>query len=153
MFVDFAHTPQAVTAAVDALTGSYRVVAVLGAGGDRDPGKRRGMGRAAAWRADVVVVTDDNPRSEDPAAIRAEVLAGARSVRRDDVQVVDGGDRRSAIATALVLAGPDDAVVVMGKGHERGQEVAGVVLPFVDADVVREAWAGLHRSGAAEVVR
>ena len=147
VFVDFAHTPEAVTAAIGALTDSYRVVAVLGAGGDRDPGKRPGMGKAAAWLADVVVVTDDNPRSEDPAAIRAAVLAGARSVRGRDVEVLDGADRRSAIAAALDLAGPRDAVVVLGKGHETGQEVAGVVLPFVDAEVVREAWAQRQGSG------
>jgi UDP-N-acetylmuramoyl-L-alanyl-D-glutamate--2,6-diaminopimelate ligase len=140
VFVDFAHTPQAVAAAVAALAGTHRVLVVLGAGGDRDPGKRRPMGKAAAWSADVVVVTDDNPRTEDPAAIRAEVLAGARSAQGRDVRVVDGGDRRSAIATALALAGPEDAVLVLGKGHERGQEIAGVVHPFADADVVREAW-------------
>lgn len=140
VFVDFAHTPEAVSAAVGALSDAYRVVAVLGAGGDRDPGKRRPMGAAAAQAAEVVVVTDDNPRDEDPAAIRGQVLAGARSVSRPGLEVVDGGDRRTAIATALALAGPDDAVVVLGKGHERGQEVAGVLLPFVDADVVREAW-------------
>ena len=144
-FVDFAHTPQAVTAALRALTDSYRVVAVLGAGGDRDPGKREPMGAAAAMLADVVVVTDDNPRHEDPAAIRARVLAGARSVLRPDVQVVDGGDRRSAIATALGLAGPDDVVLVLGKGHETGQEVAGVTSPFADPDVLRAAWADRQR--------
>lgn len=145
VFVDFAHTPEAVTAAIGALTDSSRVVAVLGAGGDRDPGKRGSMGAAAAQAADVVVVTDDNPRREDPAAIRAQVLAGARGVARPGVQVVDGGDRRSAIAAALALAGPRDAVVVLGKGHETGQDVAGVVAPFVDADVVRDAWTGLLR--------
>ena len=151
VFVDFAHTPQAVTAAVRALTdvvqGRGRVLAVLGAGGDRDPGKRRPMGRAAAALADVVVVTDDNPRGEDPAAIRTEVLAGARSVRGRPVEVLDGGDRRSAIATALRLAGPADAVVVLGKGHERGQEIGGVVHPFADPDVVREAWAAPRAAG------
>ncbi|HEY0237785.1 MAG TPA: UDP-N-acetylmuramoyl-L-alanyl-D-glutamate--2,6-diaminopimelate ligase [Friedmanniella sp.] len=141
VFVDFAHTPQAVVAAIRALTDSYRVVAVLGAGGDRDPGKRGPMGAAAALFADVVVVTDDNPRGEDPAAIRGQVLAGARDAARVGVQVVDGGDRRSAIAEALALAGPDDAVVVLGKGHETGQEIAGVVTPFADPDVVRETWA------------
>ena len=101
VFVDFAHTPEAVTAAIGALVSSARVVAVLGAGGDRDPGKRGPMGAAAARAADVVVVTDDNPRHEDPAAIRAQVLAGARGVARaagTGVQVVDGGDRRSAVA-------------------------------------------------------
>ena len=151
LFVDFAHTPQAVTAALGAARDSFgtRVVAVLGAGGNRDPGKREPMGAAAAGAADVVVVTDDNPRNEDPAAIRAQVLAGARGADRPGVEVLDGGDRRSAIATALALAGPDDAVVVLGKGHETGQEVAGVVTPFADADVARDAWAGL-RSGKGE---
>jgi UDP-N-acetylmuramoyl-L-alanyl-D-glutamate--2,6-diaminopimelate ligase len=148
VFVDFAHTPQAVVASIRALTDSYRVVAVLGAGGDRDPGKREPMGAAAALFADVVVVTDDNPRSEDPAAIRASVLAGARGAATGRVQVVDGGDRRSAIATALELAGPDDAVVVLGKGHETGQEIAGVVTPFADPDVVREAWTALETGRA-----
>ena len=105
--------------------------------------------RPAAAAADVVVVTDDNPRTEDPAAIRARVLAGARGLDRAGVQVVDGGDRRSAITTALGLAGPDDAVVVLGKGHETGQEIAGVVTPFADADVVREAWSRLRTDGAA----
>jgi UDP-N-acetylmuramoyl-L-alanyl-D-glutamate--2,6-diaminopimelate ligase len=103
------------------------------------------MGAAAAQVADVVVVTDDNPRHEDPATIRAQVLAGAQGVARADVQVVDGGDRRSAIATALALAGPEDAVVVLGKGHETGQEVAGVITRFVDADVVADAWTALLR--------
>ncbi|MGI3779847.1 MAG: UDP-N-acetylmuramoyl-L-alanyl-D-glutamate--2,6-diaminopimelate ligase [Janthinobacterium lividum] len=144
-FVDFAHTPQAVTAALGAVTDSYRVVAVLGAGGDRDQGKREPMGAAAARAADVVVVTDDNPRSEDPAAIRAQVLAGARGVVRAGVEVVDGGDRRSAIAAALALAGSEDAVVVLGKGHETGQEIAGVITPFADPDVLRAAWADLRR--------
>jgi UDP-N-acetylmuramoyl-L-alanyl-D-glutamate--2,6-diaminopimelate ligase len=148
VFVDFAHTPEAVTAAIGAVSDSSRVLAVLGAGGDRDPGKREPMGAAAAQVADVVVVTDDNPRGEDPAAIRGQVLAGARGVRRTDVQVVDGGDRRAAIATALGLARPDDAVVVLGKGHETGQEIAGVITPFADADVVREAWARLQEGAS-----
>ncbi|MFB9673002.1 UDP-N-acetylmuramoyl-L-alanyl-D-glutamate--2,6-diaminopimelate ligase [Microlunatus capsulatus] len=136
--VDFAHTPQAVAAALGALR-DRRVVVVLGCGGDRDPQKRRPMGEAAARAAAVVVVTDDNPRSEDPAAIRAAVLAGARAA--GGAEVHDGGDRAAAIALALELAGPDDVVAVLGKGHETGQEVAGTVLPFADADVVRAAWA------------
>jgi UDP-N-acetylmuramoyl-L-alanyl-D-glutamate--2,6-diaminopimelate ligase len=142
--VDFAHTPQAVTAALEAVR-PRRCVAVLGCGGDRDPDKRRPMGEAAARAAAVVVVTDDNPRSEDASAIRAEVLAGARSVPRSaGAEVLDGGDRRSAIRTALALAGPEDVVAVLGKGHETGQEVAGEVLPFRDADVVREEWSALR---------
>ena len=140
--VDFAHTPQAVTAALEAVH-SRRLVAVLGCGGDRDRHKRGPMGEAAARTADVVVVTDDNPRSEDPAAIRAEVLAGARAAG-GRAEVLDGGDRAAAIRLALSLAGPDDVVAVLGKGHETGQEIAGQVTPFDDAGVVRAAWAALH---------
>jgi UDP-N-acetylmuramoyl-L-alanyl-D-glutamate--2,6-diaminopimelate ligase len=117
------------------------VLTVLGAGGDRDPGKRAGMGRAAAEGSDVVVVTDDNPRSEDPAAIRAAVVAGARRV--SGPEVLEVGDRRAAIAEAVRRARPGDAVLVAGKGHETGQEVAGVVTPFDDREVLREALAGL----------
>ena len=142
VYVDFAHTPQAVTAALEAL-GSPRRIVVLGCGGDRDPDKRRPMGAAAAQHADLVVVTDDNPRSEDPAAIRAEVLAGARAAS-GTADVVDGGDRRSAIRLALRRARPGDAVAVLGKGHEVGQEVAGAVLPFSDAEVVAVEWAVLY---------
>ena len=141
--VDFAHTPQAVTAALRAVR-ERRCVAVLGCGGDRDAEKRRPMGAAAARAAAVVVVTDDNPRSEDPAAIRAEVLAGAQAAARSGVEVLDGGDRRAAIRTALTLAGPEDVVAVLGKGHETGQDVGGRVLAFSDADVVREEWAALR---------
>ncbi|MFZ2480476.1 MAG: cyanophycin synthetase, partial [Propioniciclava sp.] len=119
-----------------ALPATGRHLAVLGAGGDRDPSKRRPMGRAAASGADVVVVTDDNPRSEDPAAIRAEVLAGAREV--PGVEVIDGGDRRSAIAEALRRGRPGDWIAVLGKGHESGQEIAGVITPFDDVAVVRD---------------
>src|SRR5690606_8921048 len=127
-FVDYAHKPDAVTAALRALreNSTGRVICVLGAGGDRDPGKRPLMGAAAAKEADVVVVTDDNPRSEDPAAIRAQVLAGAGS---DAVEVAD---RRAAIGAAVRLAEPGDVVAVLGKGHERGQEVGDEVLPFDD---------------------
>lgn len=136
--VDFAHTPQAVSAALDALPRTGRRIAVLGAGGDRDASKRGPMGRAAAQASDVVVVTDDNPRSEDPAAIRAAVLAGAREA--GGAEAVDGGDRRSAIAAALGRARPGDWVAVLGKGHETGQDVQGVISPFDDAAVIREIW-------------
>ena len=145
VYVDFAHTPQAVAAALEAV-GSRRRIAVLGCGGDRDPEKRRPMGAAAARHADLVVVTDDNPRSEDPAAIRAEVLAGARAAG-GSAEVVDGGDRRSAIRLALQQARAGDVVAVLGKGHELGQEVGGAVLPFRDADVVAAEWAGLGGEG------
>lgn len=140
--VDFAHTPQAVEAALRALPAGRHVV-VLGAGGDRDPHKRTPMGAAAARNADVVVVTDDNPRSEEPAAIRAAVLEGARAAARAGVRVLDGGDRRSAIHTALGLAGPGDWVAVLGKGHETGQTIGDEVIPFDDVQVVRD-WAGRH---------
>ncbi len=146
VFVDFAHTPQAVAAALQAL-GYRRRIAVLGSGGDRDPTKRGSMGDAAASNADLVVVTDDNPRSEVPEAIRAQVLAGARAaVRRDGsaTEVIDGGDRRSAIRQALDRARPDDVVAVLGRGHEPDQEIAGARVPFSDAVVVAEEWAALH---------
>lgn len=133
--VDFAHTPQAVAAALAALPRTGRRIAVLGAGGDRDPSKRDPMGRAAALGADVVVVTDDNPRSETPADIRAALLAGANG---HGAQVVDGGDRRAAIVTALELAEANDWVAILGKGHETGQDVCGVISPFDDVEVVRE---------------
>ena len=145
IYVDFAHTPQAVASALAAVRG--RTIAVVGAGGDRDRAKRGPMGRIAAQHADVVVVTDDNPRTEEPASIRAAVLAGARSIGR--AEVIDGGDRRSAIARALALAGPDDAVAVLGKGHETTQEVDGVRHPFDDTAVIAQEWARL-RAGAAE---
>jgi UDP-N-acetylmuramoyl-L-alanyl-D-glutamate--2,6-diaminopimelate ligase len=139
--VDYAHTPDAVRTALDALRAATtgRVVTVLGCGGDRDPGKRAAMGQAAAAGSDLLVVTDDNPRSEDPAAIRAAVLAGARSVpdaRR--AEVLEVGDRHAAIAEAVRRARPGDTLLVAGKGHETGQEVAGRVLPFDDREVLRE---------------
>lgn len=136
--VDFAHTPQAIAAAVDALPRTGRRIAVLGAGGERDATKRGPMGRAAAERADIVVVTDDNPRGEEPAAIRAAVLAGAREA--GGAEVIDGGPRRDAIALALSLARPGDWVAVLGKGHEAGQEIAGHTSPFDDVVVLRDLW-------------
>jgi UDP-N-acetylmuramoyl-L-alanyl-D-glutamate--2,6-diaminopimelate ligase len=145
-----------VTAALAAIGGRRRIV-VLGCGGDRDSAKRRPMGAAAATGADVVIVTDDNPRSEDPAAIRAEVMAGALAEQRAaarQLSVIDGGDRRSAIRESLALARAGDAVAILGKGHEIGQEIGSRTLPFDDAAVVVEEWAELHplrppaRSGA-----
>jgi UDP-N-acetylmuramoyl-L-alanyl-D-glutamate--2,6-diaminopimelate ligase len=149
--VDYAHTPRAVAAALQALRGSSaggRLVVVLGAGGDRDPGKRHGMGAAAAANADVVVVTDDNPRSEPPADIRAAVLAGAReAARASGAQVVEVADRAAAIRHGVELAGAGDVLLVAGKGHEQGQEVGGVVLPFDDREHLAAALA--ERSGVS----
>ncbi len=144
VIVDFAHTPEAVTAALAALPAP-RIV-VLGAGGDRDPSKREPMGAAAASNAELVVVTDDNPRSEVPERIRERVLAGARSVAAG-AEALDGGDRRAAIALALRRAGPDTWVAVLGKGHETGQDIAGVISPFDDVAVIGEEWRRLATEG------
>lgn len=138
--VDYAHTPDAIQNVLEALRPRGRLIAVVGAGGDRDPHKRPLMGEAAVRGADAVVVTDDNPRSEDPAAIRAAVMAGAASAgpgRRGEVVEVAG--RREAIRAALALVRDRaDTVVVLGKGHEQGQEIAGIVHPFDDREVLRE---------------
>jgi UDP-N-acetylmuramoyl-L-alanyl-D-glutamate--2,6-diaminopimelate ligase len=151
VYVDFAHTPQAIAAALqavgDPVRRSHRLIVVLGCGGDRDPQKREPMGESAARNADIVIATDDNPRSEGPSAIRAQLIAGATAaVRREGLatEVVDGGDRRSAIRLALDVAGPGDVVAILGKGHELGQEIAGTVLPFSDPEVATEEWALLH---------
>jgi UDP-N-acetylmuramoyl-L-alanyl-D-glutamate--2,6-diaminopimelate ligase len=139
--VDYAHKPDAVEAAIRTLRPltDGRVIVVLGAGGDRDPGKRPIMGEIAGRLADLLVVTDDNPRTEDPAAIRAAVLEGVEPGR----EVLEIGDRRVAIREAVRQAAPGDIVLVAGKGHETGQEVAGVVHAFDDRDVVREELACL----------
>ena len=145
--VDYAHKPDAITAALGALRelGRQRLICVIGAGGDRDRGKRPLMGEAAARGADVVVVTDDNPRSEDPATIREGVLAGAR---RGTATVLEVAGRREAIAEAVRIAEPGDVVALLGKGHERGQEIAGVTVPFDDrvelARALSERFAGVH---------
>jgi len=139
--VDYAHKPDAVEAAISTLrplTGG-RVIVVLGAGGDRDAGKRPLMGESAARLADVLVVTDDNPRTEDPATIRAAVLAGAAEVPAGErAEVLEVGDRRQAIAEACRRAARGDIVLIAGKGHESGQEIDGVVHPFDDRAVARE---------------
>lgn len=138
--VDYAHTPDAIARAIEAVRGhaSGRVIVVLGAGGDRDPGKRPLMGQAAARLADVLIVTDDNPRSEDPQDIRAAVLAGAQQ-EGTACAVLEQGDRAEAIGHAVDLAADRDVVLVLGKGHETGQEVAGVVTPFDDVAVLARA--------------
>jgi UDP-N-acetylmuramoyl-L-alanyl-D-glutamate--2,6-diaminopimelate ligase len=133
VYVDYAHTPDGLEAAIAALrphtTG--RLIVVFGAGGDRDRGKRPEMGAIAVAKGDLAIVTDDNPRSEDPAAIRAEILAGAPGAR-------EIGDRRAAIAAAIAEAGSGDIVLLAGKGHEQGQIVGDKVLPFDDVQVARE---------------
>ena len=129
--VDYAHKPGALRAVLATLLRPGRRLAVVfGAGGDRDPGKRGPMGAVAAELADLVVVTDDNPRSEDPAAIRREILAG--TAERGAAQVVEIGDRRAAIRHAVDWAGPGDVVLVAGKGHETGQRAGTEVRPFDD---------------------
>ena len=139
VYVDYAHKPDAVTAALRALRplAQGHLIIVIGAGGDRDAGKRPLMGAAAAELADRVIVTDDNPRSEDPAAIRDAVAEGARSVGRAQVQQI--ADRREAIVEAIRTARAGDIVVIAGKGHETGQEIAGIVHPFDDGDEARAA--------------
>ncbi len=143
--VDYAHTPDAVARAIRAAREgtSGRVIAVLGCGGDRDRSKRAPMGRVAAEEGDVLVVTDDNPRSESASAIREAMMEGVQQVdpaRR--AQVTVEGDRRRAIRLAVQQAAPGDVVLVLGKGHEQGQEVAGVVTPFDDRVELREAVEG-----------
>ncbi|WMS40849.1 UDP-N-acetylmuramoyl-L-alanyl-D-glutamate--2,6-diaminopimelate ligase [Acuticoccus sp. MNP-M23] len=138
VFVDYAHKPEAITAALAAVRPSVkgRLIVVIGAGGDRDHGKRPLMGEAATRSADVVIVTDDNPRSEDPATIRAAILAAAPGA-------TEIGDRGEAISTAVAMLRDGDALVVAGKGHEEGQTVAGVVQPFSDRSAVLAALAAL----------
>lgn len=133
IYVDYAHTPDALEAAIAALKphAGGRLIVVFGAGGDRDPGKREAMGQVAVMQADRVIVTDDNPRTEDPAAIRRDVLNGAHGA-------AEIGDRRKAIAAAIRDAGADDIVLIAGKGHEQGQIVGDLVLPFDDVTVARE---------------
>jgi UDP-N-acetylmuramoyl-L-alanyl-D-glutamate--2,6-diaminopimelate ligase len=138
--VDYAHKPAAVAALLDAVREqvSGRVLLVLGCGGDRDSAKRPVMGAEAAARADVLVVTDDNPRGEDPASIRAAMLTGAHG---GPAEVTEIGDRAAAIEYAVGLARTGDAVVVAGKGHETGQQVGDVKHPFSDAEVLARALA------------
>ena len=133
VYIDYAHTPDALEAAIEALRPHVkgRLIAVFGAGGDRDTGKRRPMGEVAARLADVVIVTDDNPRGEDPAAIRADVMQGIAGA-------TEIAGRREAIAEAIRIARPDDIILLAGKGHETGQIIGGQVFPFDDAEVARE---------------
>ncbi len=129
VFVDYAHTPDAVATALAAMRPHVmgRLVAIVGAGGDRDTAKRPLMGAAAAAHADIVFVTDDNPRSEDPANIRAAVMAGAP-------EATEVGDRAEAILRGVDVLGPGDALLIAGKGHETGQIVGDDILPFDDVE-------------------
>ncbi len=133
VYVDYAHTPDALEAAINALRPHVegKLITVFGAGGDRDQGKRAPMGEVAARLSDVVIVTDDNPRGEDPATIRGDIIAGAP----DAIEVAG---RKDAIARAIEMAGQGDIVLLAGKGHETGQIVGNRVLPFDDALVARE---------------
>ena len=137
VYIDYAHTADALEAAIAALKPHVasdqggRLITVFGAGGDRDTGKRAPMGEVAARMSDVAIVTDDNPRTEDPAKIRREVMEGA-------LGAIEIGDRRAAIAEAIRLAGSGDIVLIAGKGHETGQVIGELVLPFDDALVARE---------------
>ncbi|WP_018350893.1 UDP-N-acetylmuramoyl-L-alanyl-D-glutamate--2,6-diaminopimelate ligase [Longispora albida] len=142
--VDYAHKPDAIRAALAALreVTEGRLICVIGAGGDRDRAKRPVMGEAAATGSDVVIVTDDNPRGEDPAVIRAEVIAGISG------SCVEVPGRRAAIEEAVRIARPGDTIALLGKGHERGQEVAGEILPFDDR--IELAAALQARSGGAQ---
>jgi UDP-N-acetylmuramoyl-L-alanyl-D-glutamate--2,6-diaminopimelate ligase len=132
-YVDYAHTPDAITRALAALRphATGRLVIVFGAGGDRDAGKRPLMGAAAAAGADLCIVTDDNPRTENPAAIRAAILAACPGA-------LEIGDRRAALAAGLAALRPGDVLIAAGKGHEQGQIVGREVIPFDDVSVLRE---------------
>jgi UDP-N-acetylmuramoyl-L-alanyl-D-glutamate--2,6-diaminopimelate ligase len=140
VLVDYAHTPDSLENVLRAARelGSGRLICVFGCGGDRDRGKRSQMGRVASELADVAIVTSDNPRSEDPLAIIDEILIGVLG----DVEVEE--DRRAAIGKAIAMAGPQDVVVIAGKGHEQGQEFADRKIPFDDREVAREALRGVR---------
>ncbi|HET7210610.1 MAG TPA: cyanophycin synthetase, partial [Methyloceanibacter sp.] len=134
IFIDYAHTPDALAKALDALRPyvERRLVVVFGCGGDRDKGKRPEMGQVAVTKADRAIVTDDNPRSENPAAIRSQILAAAPGA-------LEIGDRARAIAEAIGGLGRGDVLLVAGKGHETGQTVGTKVIPFSDHDAVAAA--------------
>jgi UDP-N-acetylmuramoyl-L-alanyl-D-glutamate--2,6-diaminopimelate ligase len=134
IFVDYAHTPDALAKALDALRPyvENRLVVVFGCGGDRDKGKRPEMGKVAIAKADLAIVTDDNPRSENPATIRGEILSAAPGA-------IEIGDRAAAIAEAVAKLERGDVLLVAGKGHETGQTIGATVIPFSDHDAVQAA--------------
>ena len=139
VYVDYAHKPDALVAVLEALRPhtAGRLIVAFGCGGDRDPGKRPIMGEIATQLADRVIVTDDNPRTEDPTKIRAAVMAGAPGA-------IEIGDRAEAIAVGIHELKAGDIFVVAGKGHEQGQIIGKTVRPFDDAEVVRAAVAKLR---------
>ncbi len=139
IYVDYSHTPDSIETALKALRPHVlgRLIIVFGAGGDRDRGKRPLMGKAAQENADILIVTDDNPRSEDPAAIRKEVLAGC-------TEATEVGDRAEAILRGVDMLQPGDALLIAGKGHETGQTVGDVVYPFDDVEQASVAVAALE---------
>ncbi|MGH7022078.1 MAG: glutamate ligase domain-containing protein, partial [Caulobacteraceae bacterium] len=136
-YVDYAHTPDGLRTVLTALRphARGRLIVVFGAGGERDRGKRPQMGAVAADLADMAIVTDDNPRSETPRAIRAEIMAGNAGLE-------EIGGRAEAIAAAVSRLAEGDILVVAGKGHERGQDIGGVIHPFDDVEVTAAALAG-----------
>jgi UDP-N-acetylmuramoyl-L-alanyl-D-glutamate--2,6-diaminopimelate ligase len=143
VIVDYAHKPGAlenVLRAARELADGNRVICVLGAGGDRDRGKRPLMGKLAAELADIVIVTSDNPRSEDPEAIAAEIVAGTGGAVEVEL------DRAAAIVRAIELAQPGDVVLIAGKGAEQGQEFADRTVPFDDREVAKEALAAMQET-------
>lgn len=139
VIVDYAHTPDAIAAVLGSLRTitSGRILALVGAGGDRDKEKRSIMGATAARLSDITIITTDNPRSEDPAAIAQEVKRGAVAQPNTHVEVVL--DRKAAIEAAVSRAAPGDVVVILGKGHEQGQDIGSEILPFDDLSEARES--------------
>lgn len=137
VFVDYAHTPDAVATVLRVIKDANpkALITVIGCGGDRDASKRPLMGNVAAQLSDIVIITDDNPRSEDSAAIRSAMIEGTQDC---SAQVLEIADRRTAIAKALSLANAGDVIAILGKGHETGQEIAGKVFPFDDRVVARQ---------------
>jgi UDP-N-acetylmuramoyl-L-alanyl-D-glutamate--2,6-diaminopimelate ligase len=135
--VDYAHTPDAVANVLTVIKNANpkTIITVIGCGGDRDAAKRPLMGEVAAQLSDILIITDDNPRSEDPAVIRSAMIKGTRDCA---AKVIEIADRRAAIAKALSLATPGDVIAILGKGHEVGQEISGQVFPFDDRLVVSQ---------------
>jgi UDP-N-acetylmuramoyl-L-alanyl-D-glutamate--2,6-diaminopimelate ligase len=140
IYIDYAHTPDALSTVLTALRPhvTARLSVIFGCGGDRDAKKRPVMGDIAVRMADTVIVTDDNPRYEDPVAIRAQILAAADGA-------LEIGDRREAIRTGIAQLAPGDVLVLAGKGHEKGQIIGDAVVPFDDFNEVREALSDLGR--------